>query len=77
MSVLKIGADDISEETQRFKDRLFSKGKRHVLFNGKQELTKLSDGEIANQQTNLMKQAVELKELRESLTEALQKVCVV
>jgi len=43
----------------------------------KQELTKLLDGEIANQQTNLMKQAIELKDLRGSLNEALRKVCTV
>lgn len=48
-----------------------------MLHIGKQEFTKLLDGEIANQQTNLMKQAIELKDLRESLTEALRKVCTV
>ena len=48
-----------------------------MLYIRKQELTKLLDGEIANQQTNLMKQAIELKDLRGSLTEALRKVCAV
>jgi len=32
MSVLKIGADDVSEQTQRFKDRLASKGKHHASY---------------------------------------------
>lgn len=32
MSVLKIGADDVSDEIQRFKDRLSSKGKHHASY---------------------------------------------
>jgi len=76
MSVLKIGADDVSDEIQRFKDRLSSKGKHHASYY-ETGINKLLDGEIANQQTNLMKQAIELKDLRGSLTEALRKVCAV
>ncbi|KAF5352735.1 hypothetical protein D9756_005910 [Leucocoprinus leucothites] len=59
MSLWKIGADDISEETQQFKDKLASK-----------------DGEIAGQQAKLMKQTLELEDLKANLTEALQKLAV-
>ncbi|KAF9469811.1 hypothetical protein BDZ94DRAFT_30117 [Collybia nuda] len=57
MSTWNLGINDVSEETQAFKDRLSSK-----------------DSQIAAQQTQLMRKAAELEELRSTLNDALHKL---
>jgi hypothetical protein len=73
----KIGADDVSEETQRFKDKLevASKGSLRVRPGSEYNmLTRPTDGHIASQQTQIMRQAEELEEIKKSLNEAFHKV---
>ncbi|KAL0576713.1 hypothetical protein V5O48_005280 [Marasmius crinis-equi] len=57
MAALGIGANDVSEEMQAFKDKLGSK-----------------DAQIAAQQTQLMKKAAELEEIKASFDDAVRKL---
>jgi hypothetical protein len=75
MASWNIGINDVSEETQAFRNRLSSKGvkappSQHLLW-----LT-FSDSQIAAQETQLMKQAAELEEFKLNLNETLHKVCL-
>jgi len=73
MSIWALGSADVTEETQAFKDKLSSKGSQVITVN-------LSfahappDSQIAAQETQLFKQALEFEELKLSLNDALHKV---
>lgn len=73
MSLWKIGADDVSEETQAFKDKLASKGmvSRHERH---PRLTQGIDAQIAAQRDRLTKQDTDLQQLRDTLNETIHKV---
>jgi myosin protein heavy chain len=78
MSVWKIGMNEVTEETQAFKNKLSSKGVYSE--NPKLFLTGLDlflESQIAAQQNEILKQAAELAELKTTLNETLHKVCLV
>jgi myosin protein heavy chain len=76
MSSWNIGIDDVSEETQALKNKLSSQG---MYFLPTQSLASSSfcslDGHIAAQNTQLIKQAAELEEIKSTLNDTLHKVC--
>ncbi len=74
MSIWKIGADDVSDETQAFKDKIASKGRLDVPRRYRSSFTLSIDSQIAAHQDCIAKQAADLKELQKQFNDALHKV---
>ncbi|KAJ6621079.1 hypothetical protein B0H10DRAFT_2018578 [Mycena sp. CBHHK59/15] len=74
MSVWQIGMNEVTEETQAFKNKLSSKGGAFSvpLFNMMPQLP--AESQIAAQQTEIIKQAAQLAELKATLNDTLHKL---
>jgi myosin protein heavy chain len=76
MSTWNIGANDVSQETQNYRNKLSSKGAHYspVVPISYIANRSVKDTQIAAQQSKLIKQAAELGELKQALNDALHKV---
>lgn len=75
MSLIDLGKNDISEETQALKDRLASRGwLDHRSLFATSVLINALDTECAGLRTRLMRREAELEELQETLNETVYKV---